>query len=532
MKLPDRSTLESRLLVLAPTGRDAPMARHVLEGSGIEVRICANASALAVELGQGAGALLVAEEALSNGGQQPLLEALSAQPSWSDLPLVLLTLSGADSATAGHVLAAYGNVTLLERPVRVSALISTVRAALRSRSRQYELRADLEERERVAQRLKEADRRKDEFLAMLAHELRNPLAPIRNSLHILRLTSGQNPAAQRLGEMMERQVNHMVRLVDDLLEVSRITRGKIELRPERVELSAVLEHAVETSRPLIEAGGHRLTVTLPDDSLTLKGDPVRLAQVFANLLNNAAKFMDAGGQIWLTARRQDQAVVVSVRDQGLGIPPELLPRVFDMFTQGDRTAGRPRGGLGIGLTLVKSLIELHGGKVHAHSAGKGRGSEFVVTLPLFRGPASDPTDRLEARPARLTLIRRVLVVDDNRDAADSLALLLHLMSIDVHVVYDGLEALEAVGSYRPAVVLLDLGMPGIDGWEVARRIRQRPELSAIKLVALTGWGQEEDLLRSRAAGFDAHLVKPVEATALEALLGSWEAVEPERSITP
>jgi PAS domain S-box-containing protein len=381
---------------------------------------------------------------------------------------------------------------------------------------------DITKRKKAERALKEADRRKDEFLAVLAHELRNPLAPIRNSLHILRLSAQHDPVAERIGEMMERQVNHMVRLVDDLLEVSRITRGKIELHKESVELAAIVRSAVETSRPLIDAAGHELALSIPADPLTLEGDSVRLAQVLANLLNNAAKYTEPGGHIWLTARREVDEVVISVRDTGVGIPPEMLPRVFELFTQLDRHADRAQGGLGIGLTLVKSLVEMHGGSVEASSEGAGRGSEFVVRLPLGTAalPTHDPGKA--ARPSDVLALRRVLVVDDNRDAAESLSMLLKLLGADVHVAYNGPDALEALAKYKPAVVLLDIGMPGMDGHEVARRIRQQSEFQDVTLIALTGWGQEADRQRSQSAGFDYHLIKPADVDALQNLLISVE----------
>ncbi len=381
-------------------------------------------------------------------------------------------------------------------------------------------RIEDELRRRVAQ-LADMDRRKDEFLATLAHELRNPLAPIRNSLHVLRLSGSTGPAAERLHEMIERQVSHLVRLVDDLLEVSRITRGKIDLRRERLDLATVLRSAVETSRPLIEVARHRLTLTLPPEPLILEAYPVRLSQVIANLLNNAAKYTEEGGQIWLTARAEGDEAVVSVRDTGLGIPAEMLPRVFDMFAQVDRTLNRSQGGLGIGLTLARTLVEMHGGRVEAHSGGPGQGSEFTVRLPLAPpapGAAKGPSPGAVAPPPLAP--QRVLVVDDNRDVADSLALLLTFLGADAHVVYDGPSALEAVRFYRPAAVFVDIGMPGMDGHEVARRLRQSCGSDDPVLIALTGWGQEEDRRRSKAAGFDHHLVKPANAEAVQALLAS------------
>jgi PAS domain S-box-containing protein len=346
---------------------------------------------------------------------------------------------------------------------------------------------DVTARKQAEQELLEADRRKNEFLATLAHELRNPLAPLRNSLHILhRLPGADSGPAARVYEMMERQVAHLVHLVDDLLEVSRITRGKIELRKERTDLAISIHNAVEMSRPLIESAGHRFTLTLPTEPLIIEADPARLAQVFANLLNNAAKYTTNGGQISLTARHEDGAAVVSVRDNGVGISAEMLPRVFDMFTQVDRTQRHSQGGLGIGLTLVQSLVQMHGGRIEANSAGADQGSEFVVYLPLASTLPDTSTaeipDTTPETASASSAQRRILVVDDNHDVADSLGMLLRLLDYDVQVVHDGLLALETIGSYRPYVVLLDIGMPGMDGYEVARQVRQQPEFKDLPLI--------------------------------------------------
>ncbi|MGZ8245483.1 PAS domain S-box protein [Methylomagnum sp.] len=401
--------------------------------------------------------------------------------------------------------------------VWVRKFVSLLRDAAGKPSHLVALITDVTEQRRMAEALREADQRKDEFLATLAHELRNPLAPISNALHLLHQSSAKEPATERLHAMMRRQVGHLVRLVDDLLEVSRISRGKIELRKERVDLAAVLGHALETSQPLIKAAGHQLSVALPPEPICLDADPVRLAQVFANLLNNAAKYTEPGGRIQITAERQGGVAVVSIRDSGVGIPVEMLPRVFDLFAQVDRSLGRAQGGLGIGLALVRNLVEMHGGRVEAHSEGMGRGAEFKVRLPLAatRPLAADgpQTPAVEPGPSR-----RLLVVDDNRDAADSLALLLDALDYDVRVAYDGSTALDILGAFKPAVVLLDIGMPGMDGYETARRVRRHPAGQDVTLIALTGWGQEEDRRRTQAAGFDHHLVKPVDIERLQSLL--------------
>jgi signal transduction histidine kinase/ActR/RegA family two-component response regulator len=422
----------------------------------------------------------------------------------------MLTRQGADSAAVALAVESLGNVTLLERPVRIGALASAVRSALRARDRQYQTRAHLEERER-------ANQRKDEFLATLAHELRNPLAPIRNALTLLR-QDGSDPALAC--DVMERQVGHMVRLVDDLLEVSRLTRGTIELRRETVDLAGVISTAVETSRPLIDAAGHELELSLPGECVLLDADPMRLAQVFSNLLNNAAKYTDRGGRISVSVQCRDDAASVTVADNGVGIPAWALDGIFDMFSQADARDSRAQTGLGIGLTIVRSLVEMHGGRVGAESEGPGRGSRFVVTLPRAAGREAVPA-RGGAPAAAVALPRsRVMVVDDNRDAADTMGAVLRRLGAEVCVFHDGAAALEALGTFRPAVVFLDIGMPGMDGYEVARRIRGRPDADGIVLVALTGWGQDRDRGRAAEAGFDHHLVKPADLAELRAVLAS------------
>ncbi len=389
---------------------------------------------------------------------------------------------------------------------------------------------DISEIKRMEEALREADRRKDEFLATLAHELRNPLAPIGNSLQILKMPRVDAATVQQARAMMERQVQHLVRLVDDLLDVSRVMRGKIELRREPVELATVIARAVETAQPLIEVQGHRLEISVSNESLLLDADPVRLAQVVGNLLTNAAKYTEPGGRIWLTAERAGGEAVLKVRDSGIGIAPDMLPRIFELFVQVDHAATRSQGGLGIGLTLVKNLVEMHGGTVEARSEGLGKGCEFVVRLPLLvrEGPEPVAERNGEQRQDTPTPGHRLLVVDDNRDAADSLATLLRLQGHDVRVVHDGVAALEAAKRFRPALIFLDLGMPRMDGYEVARRIRTTPGLEGTVLAALTGWGQQEDRRRTAEAGFDHHLVKPPEPKALERLLSDLAAKNAER----
>ncbi|HEX2223643.1 MAG TPA: ATP-binding protein [Thermoanaerobaculia bacterium] len=372
---------------------------------------------------------------------------------------------------------------------------------------------------RRAERLAEADRRKDEFLAMLGHELRNPLAPIRNALHLLGLPGVSAPSAQRAREMMERQVQHLVRLVDDLLDVSRITRGKVELHREKLDLAVVVERAVDSLRQRIEEHQLGLAVSLPPEPLWVDADPTRLDQILVNLLNNAVKFTPAGGRIEVALRRENGDALLSVLDTGIGIPEDLLPDLFEPFTQSSRPLDRSQGGLGLGLTLVRRLVEMHGGSVTAHSAGPDQGSAFVVRLPLLK----DLVSRLAQKAAQPdtssgTEALRVLVVDDNRDSADSIALLLNLWGHEPRTVYDGRLVAQAVHELRPHVVLLDIGLPGLDGYELARRLREQPETRDLLLVAMTGYGQEQDRQRTRAAGFDHHLVKPVDMEALKKIL--------------
>lgn len=357
-----------------------------------------------------------------------------------------------------------------------------------------------------------------EFLATLAHELRNPLAPIHNSLGILKLPGVDAETTQQMHGVLERQLQHLVRLVDDLLDVSRVMQGKIELRSEPVELATVIARAVETAKPLIEAQRHRLTVEVSDPALTLHADPVRLIQIFGNLINNAAKYAEPEANIWVTARCEGTEAVISVRDTGIGIAADMLPHIFELFTQADHASSKSQGGLGIGLTLVKNLIELHRGSIDVHSAGLGKGSEFIVRLPLACA-LRDQTDQANHRQRKISLApQRLLVADDNKDAAVSLATLLRLQGHEVSVAYDGASALELAKLHQPSLVFLDLGMPGMDGYEVARQLRGIPELQKTVLAALTGWGQPEDRRRSAEAGFDHHLVKPPDALVVEGLL--------------
>jgi PAS domain S-box-containing protein len=430
-------------------------------------------------------------------------------------------------------------VTKDGRRIAISLTVSPVRDSNGRVIGASKVARDISERKRAEQALqhsqdalREADRRKDEFLALLAHELRNPLAPIRYALAVNR--NGGRTAEQRrqAEEVIERQVTHMSRLLDDLLDVSRITRGTLELKKAPTTLSAVITAAIETARPVLTIKHHTLSVELPKEPVRLEADAVRLAQVFSNLLINAAKYTDQGGQVRLEARREGEYVAVSIRDNGIGIAADMLPRLFTMFTQASTAATRAEGGLGVGLSLVRGLVTLHGGTVVARSEGPGKGSEFVVRLPA--GTAAEEhsvTAARERHVAREGL--KILVVDDNRDAADTCAMLLEISGHHVQTAYTGHEALDLAESFAPHAVLLDIGLPDLSGYDLARQMRAAPCGQDLILVAVTGWGQEEDRKRALAAGFDHHLVKPIAAEALEQLLRSVTAtLQKSRSATP
>jgi PAS domain S-box-containing protein len=380
-------------------------------------------------------------------------------------------------------------------------------------------RLEQELRQKVEE-LGAADRRKDEFLATLAHELRNPLAPLRHALQLLHLADGDPALHEKARGVMERQLAQMVRLIDDLLDVSRITRNKLQLRKERIELASVVQSAMEAIRPLIATSGHELTVALPPEPVHLDADPTRLTQIFTNLLNNAVKYTEPGGRIRLAAERQGSEVMVSVRDTGIGITDEHLPHLFEMFSQAAPALERSTGGLGIGLALVRGLVELHGGSVEAHSAGLGQGSEFIVRLPVAAAPVRAPSQpgALENSPSEAR--RRILIADDNQDSVEVLSVVLEHFGYEVRTAHDGLQAVQAAAAFRPDVALLDIGMPGLNGYQAARRIREQPGGWDMALVAITGWGQEDDKRRAREAGFDHHLTKPVDPVDLQKLLAS------------
>jgi PAS domain S-box-containing protein len=640
--------LEERVLLLAPTAKDAATSQDLLEAGAIRCLICNTIEDICREAERGAGAALVTAEAVIGDKARRLAGWLRAQAPWSDFPLIVLTPPGAESASLLEALELVGHMTLMKRPVQVSTLMSTIQSTLRDRRRQYAVRnllderrraadtlreereryrvtltsigdaviatdvrgqvtflnqvaeqltgwdidsargrpleevfrivdeatrksapspalrvlqegalasvsnhtiliardgaehplddsaapirspdgnvvgavlvfRDITERKKVEEALKEVDRRKDDFIALLAHELRNPLAPLRNGLQVIRLGGSDANSVAQARAMMERQLGHMVRLIDDLLDISRISRNKMDLRRSRVLLADVVASAVEAARPLIDAAGHELSVALPPEPVFLDADLTRLAQVFSNLLTNSAKYTERGGHIRLAAERRGENVLVSVRDNGIGIPTDALPNIFDMFSQVGRSIERSAGGLGIGLALVKALVEMHGGSVTVRSDGEGKGSTFTVKLPVLQNQSVVGTpDKVQAPrgPAR-----RMLVVDDNRDSAESMAIMLKLLGNDVRIAHDGIEALETGEVFRPQVILMDVGMPRLNGLEATRRIREQSWGRSVVIIALTGWGQDGDKARSREAGCNGHLVKPVSLLDLQKFLG-------------
>jgi len=641
----DAPSLEERVLVLVPTARDAAGTKSVLEAEGILSHICESLRQLCQEAERGAGAVLLAEETILSDRSGCLRRVLDQQQLWSDLPLIVLTPAGVESGRTAETLRTFGNVTIVKRPVQLSILVTTTRAALRDRHRQYDVRSllekekrqaeklnqsekrlrlmvesvkdyaifatdaegristwnagaervfgwpeseilgqnasvlftpedraggipeqelstallngraederwnerkdgsrffasgivtpvydengthsgftkvarDITERKRTEEVLREADRKKDEFLAMLAHELRNPLAAVRNAVTVLKMSNAEENINFAKG-VVERQVTQLTRLIDDLLDVSRITSGKIRLRREFLDAAPVLDLAIEAARPLIDERKHELILSVDRGNLPLRADPTRIEQIILNLLTNAAKYTEAGGRIWLTARNDGEQVVITVRDSGIGIQPEKLPEMFQLFAQGERSIARSEGGLGIGLTIVKKLAEMHGGRVSAVSEGVGKGSEFTVRLPAA-SKASVTESKPGVTPGEMRSDSRILVVDDNVDTARGLALLLNLLGNDARLAHDGPSAIAIAQTFRPEFVLLDIGLPGMDGYQVASKLREEPCCKDAVIIAVSGYGQEKDRRRSHAAGFDHHLVKPVDFDSLLSLIG-------------
>jgi signal transduction histidine kinase len=497
---PARTAVEHRILIRAPIGKDARLIEQLFGRAGIDCCICASLAQVIEELANGAGALLVADEAIDGEFLRAIAGFVGSQPGWSDLPLLVLGRRDASAELQPHYLQ-LGNVSIVERPAQGVTLVSAARAALRARGRQYAIR--------------ETDRHKDEFLAMLAHELRNPLAPIRAASDVLRLPTVDMAKVRMTSEIIARQVSHMTGLIDDLLDLSRVSRGLITIDHELLDAGQIMEGAVEQVAPLIAARRHRLAIRPADQPALVHGDQKRLVQILANILNNAAKYTAEGGELVLAMRVDATSVTYTVSDSGIGIAPDVIGHVFDMFAQAKRNSDRSQGGLGIGLALVKDLVSLHHGSVSAHSDGIGRGSRFTVVLPRAAHAAGDTTERPDALP-RTTRDKRLLIVDDNRDAGHMLGLLLESAGYRVDVVHDAATALQRIATEAPDVCLLDIGLPDMDGNELARRMRALPQTAGATLIAITGYGQDADRRQTADAGFDFHFVKPIN---IEDLLG-------------
>ena len=510
-----------RILIVAPFGRDAEMLTTALRAAGLTAEACRDAGDLTGDLMNTAGAVLLAEEALTPGAMATLIAALDHQPPWSNIPIIVLTASGRMAEPSVADLKRFnqlGNVTLLERPIRVMTLRSSVESALRARRRQYEVRDHLFERERTEAALKAESRAKDEFLAMLGHELRNPLGAIAAAAHLLDVAApdvGDDDDSTRARRVIDRQVRHLTRLVDDLLDVSRVTTGKIELSRRPLDAAAAVANCVAVLRAAGRVDGHSLEVVATP--VWVEADEVRLDEVINNLLVNALKYTPEGGRIEVSVRQVDADAVISVQDTGIGIPGDLLPHVFDLFVQGGRAIERQQGGLGIGLTLVRRLVELHGGSAEAKSAGTGQGSTFVVRLPAVPAPVETT---LPAAPSNGRSARRILLVEDNDDARQVMVLTLRDVGHEVYEASDGPTGLAVALRDRPDVAIIDVGLPGLNGYEVAERIRAAPEAHGMLLIALTGYGLPDDRRRATAAGFDRYLVKPIDFDQLERMLAS------------
>ncbi len=494
-----------RVLIFAPTGRDGALTRDLLERSGFAASTCASVEDLAARIGEGAGAVLLAEETLVPAAVGKLAETLATQPAWSDLPIVIFTGAGATIQSRRptlEMLAPLGNVTLLDRPVRIATLLSAIRSALRARRRQYAARDVMLEQERAVMA-------RDQFLAMLGHELRNPLGAI--SLATAVLERGGDAARQRA--VLKRQTDHMTRLVDDLLDVARVTAGKIVLRRVPVDIVDVVRRAVQAHEPAARARSQTLELDTSRESLIIDADLVRIEQVALNLLGNAIKYTPPGGHIVASVGASGTEAILAVEDDGVGIAPEVLPRIFELFSQAERTLDRAQGGLGIGLTLVHRLVELHGGEVSAESEGVGKGARFTVRLPRVASIASEPPPPPEVKTTTGAR-RRVLVVEDMADHREILREFVASLGHDVEVAEDGIDGLAQARRFRAEVMVVDIGLPGIDGYELARRIRAERG-NDVRLIAVTGYGQPEDRRRALAAGFDLHLTKPIDTNAMQ-----------------
>ena len=501
-----------KVVMVTPNEADGALATGFLRDQGIEATTYPSMALLPSFIGPGVGCIVLVEEALVQPDLQVLHQALEAQPPWSDMPLLLIAAQGRSLASLGEeVFPISGNVTVLQRPLHPVSLVSAVHVARRSRARQYQVRDLLAERDRAV-------KQRDEFLAMLAHELRNPLAPIRNAVYLLGTLQNTDPLFIMCRAMIDKQASHITRLVDDLLDVSRLELGKLELRTQRVDLNEIVTAAVEATTPMTSAQRHRVKVHRAPRELMVKADPVRLEQAVGNLIVNAAKFTPAGGSIDVSAAADGDFGVITVADNGVGIRPEMLDTIFELFAQSEVTLARSQGGLGIGLTLVKRLVELHGGTVHAASAGLGMGSSFRARLPLLLGRGAE-RDEVAAVPVP-SMSKRILIAEDGDDTRESLGLLVESWSHKVIYAANGPDAVRVARESKPDIALIDIGLPGFDGYRVAREIRgeDSPWARNVRLIALTGYGQQSDRVRAHEAGFDVHILKPVDPAMLKQLI--------------
>lgn len=504
--------------MVTPNAGDAELATGFLQRAGLEARAFERLPHLAGRLSEDVGCVIIVEEALLAEDILPMREALSRMPAWADLPLIVVSN---DVAAAGVAVAnafpASGNVTLLERPLNPHTLVSAVGVALRATARQREVGELLTQRENEV-------RLRDEFLAMLAHELRNPLAPMRNALYIMRHRKVEDAVVARNTEILSRQVDHVVRLVDDLMDVARLEHGKVVLKKQRLDLNRVVAAAIETCMPATHERQHTVAVRFEAGAVQVDGDPVRLEQIVCNLLNNAFKFCPQPSEIRVRTLLEDGMGVVCVEDPGVGFDAEVADKLFAPFRQLNATIDRRAGGLGMGLTIVKRLAELHGGDVHAFSEGPGRGARFCVRIPLASEKGESRVEPA-ARPGT-SAPRRVVVIEDNPDIRATMQELLAMWGHQVAMASDGPSGLELVMRERPDAALIDVGLPGMSGYDVARGIRQRMQGTSMQLIAITGYGQPSDRAQAASAGFDAHLLKPIDPERLEALLGATQGAAP------
>jgi signal transduction histidine kinase/CheY-like chemotaxis protein len=494
---------DATVFVVTPNPADGELALEFLDRHGIPARRGAGLRSLAAALAaDGAGCAVLVEEALDEEELPLLREALERQPAWRDLPLVVVARRPAElEERLAAALPGASSVTLLERPLDPASLVSAAQAGLRATRRQLEVAALIAERDAAV-------RARDEFLAMLAHELRNPLAPMRNAVHLQRELAHPDPVFHKTREILERQVTHIVRLVDDLVDVARLEKGKMALQKSRVELNALVAAAVESSLPVVQAHGHQVRIDLGAQSLPIDADPTRVEQIVCNLLVNAAKFTPKADVIEVATRRDGDAALVAVTDRGVGFAPGEAEKLFGLFVQGAQSLARTQGGLGIGLTIARRLAEMHGGSIGAHSAGKGQGARFSVRLPLAAGADEGAVSAAPVRHRNADR-KRVLVVEDSVDIRETMRLLLTGWGHEVAMCASGEEGVAQAARAMPDVAIIDIGLPGMSGYEVARRIRAMPEANGIRLVALTGYGQPADGERARQSGFDSHLLKPL-----------------------